>query len=331
MIHIQEEQGLDFDDVLLQPSISTCTSRDLVDTSVETKHFTLKIPIISSPMVGVSSVKLIAELGKLGGIGILPRFYSKKERGRQIAELEMLTPLFGVAIGARPEIQKDEMILVEYALMRGAKLICIDTANGYLKNIRDFSAQIRKTFGYNFALMSGNVVDYSGARILNFCGTNLIRVGIGSGSICTTRNITGVGSAQLTAIKNCTGSFLEIVADGGIRNSGDALKALVFGAKFIMLGKLLAQTEEADNNGTLYGMASKTNQVNNGHKIKSVEGMNISIGEKIPLKDFIERFMYGIKSGCTYIGVDRLSDIKNKHILIQKINNSIKPWKQEWL
>jgi IMP dehydrogenase len=339
MIHI-EEAALDFDDVLLEPNVSNCTSRDLVDLNMETKHFTLKIPIISSPMVGVSSVPLIVELGKLGGLGILPRFADMSIREKQIRELKHSRQLFGVAIGVRPEIQLKELELVGYALASGANLICIDTANGYLKNVRDFARKLRYIFGTDFALMAGNVVTCVGARELQSSGVDFIRVGIGSGSVCTTRNITGVGSGQLTALQRCSctnDAFVKefrgvnIVSDGGIRNSGDAMKAFAFGADFIMLGKLLAQTIESGNEGTLYGMASETNQVNNGHKIKSVEGMNIPIEEKIPLKDFIERFVYGIKSGCTYLGIEKLYDIRYKSLYAQKVNNSIKPWKQEWL
>jgi IMP dehydrogenase len=339
MIHI-EETALDFDDVLLEPNVSNCTSRDLVDLGMETKHFTLKVPIISSPMVGVSNVPLIVELGKLGGIGILPRFADMEVREKQIRELESSKQLFGVAVGVRPEIQLTELGLIGYALGCGARLICIDTANGYLRNVRDFARKLRYIFGTDFALMAGNVVTCVGARELQSSGVDFIRVGIGSGSVCTTRNITGVGSGQLTALQRCSyinDTFVpgfrnvNIVSDGGIRNSGDAMKAFAFGADFIMLGKLLAQTIESGNEGTLYGMASETNQVNNGHKIKSVEGMNVPIEEKILLRDFIERFVYGIKSGCTYLGIEKLYDIRYKSLYAQKVNNSIKPWKQEWL
>jgi len=335
MISIHEEQGLDFDDVLLIPVNSDSNSRDLVDTSVSTEFFNLKIPIISSPMVGVSSVRLIVELGKLGGLGILPRFADMNTRRRQIKELRESVRPFGVAVGCRPEIQDREFNIIKHALDHGANLICIDTANGYSETVREFTSRIYKYYLLNksFSLMVGNVVNQSGSVSLSLLGADIIRVGLGSGSVCTTRNVTGVGSAQLTAIQKTTTVYSRIVADGGIRNSGDAMKALAFGADFIMLGKLLAQTIESESGKELYGMASKIHQDNNGYKVKSVEGINISLNEneKIPLKDFIDRFMYGIKSGCTYLGIKRLSDIANTNIQVQKVNNSIKPWKQEWL
>jgi IMP dehydrogenase len=342
MIHIYEEMGLDFDDVLLEPRISNCVSRDLIDVSVKTKNFDLMIPIISSPMVGVSSVRLIKELGRLGGIGILPRLSDMETRKKQILELYESDRMFGVAVGVRPEIQEEEYKLIEFAVDHGAKLICIDTANGYLKSVTDFAHKINKYLiaRYTFSLMSGNVVTGIGVRNLMAENVDFVRVGIGSGSVCTTRNVTGVGSAQLTALQNC--SYLSsvympdfkkitITADGGIRNSGDALKALTFGADVIMLGKLLAQTEEAENDGHLYGAASEVHQNNNGYKVKSVEGMNINLEEKIPLEKFIERFVYGIKSGCTYLGIKKLSDIRQTDVYVQRVNNSIKSWKQEWL
>ena len=315
-------QGLDFDDVLLVPKFSGVNSREKVDISVRlSNHLTLDIPIIASPMKGITGLDLVLEIGKLGGIGILHRFYDNVDDWDfDVNTLDGTN--FGVALGLGDERYK-------FALDWGAKIICIDVANGYLESVLKFTEKVAKWIrqnGYYSLLMVGNVATLNGARNLKNAGADLIRVGIGSGNLCTTRNVTGVGVPQLTAIKKSSGYFQlgdygekhlkeayewKIIADGGIRNSGDAVKAFAFGADVVMLGSLLATTYESSNNGIIYGMASRAMQEEYYHSVKSVEGIEQRVTPRQSLAEFIDEFTWGIKSACTYLDASTLRQLRD--------------------
>lgn len=310
-------RGLDFDDILLVPKPTKLSSRDDVSLNSPFKFKSGKNvqPIFSSPMKGVSGKLLIESIYKLGGYGILHRFSNYETRVEEIKALTNSGVEFGVAVGIRD--MDTERSIIKTADFYGVNFICIDVANGYLERVYEFVYWIRRAFP-NMNIMAGNVASGLGASRLANAGANFIRVGIGSGSVCTTRNMTGVGVPQLTALKDCSDSLMEnnfdnvyIVADGGIRNSGDAVKSFVFGADFVMLGKLLASTIEAENSGEYYGMASERIQVEFLKDKKSVEGMQILIdnNEKKPIADFFEEFTYGIRSACTYLDAKNYLDL----------------------
>ena len=197
---INDFTGLDFDDVYLHPQTSSVLSRSDVDLSVSFKGLDLDIPIIASPMMGIVGPKLIIELAKLGGIGLLHRFYKNLEEWQyDVGTISSAVGNFGVAIG----INADEYTY-KYALDWGARVICVDIANGYLTSLYDFCKEIEKTVpNYNALLMTGNVVCWDGVLALAENGVDIIRVGIGSGNLCVTRNVTGVGKPQLQTIKDC--------------------------------------------------------------------------------------------------------------------------------
>ena len=305
-------QGLDFDDVLLVPKFSGVNSREKVDISVRlSNHLTLDIPIIGSPMKGIMGINLVKELDKLGGIGILHRFWDLVFDWEN--DLEQLQGHnFGVAIGLNDP-------LLPNALDSGANIICIDVANGYLESVLRYTENVAtmvRQKGYYSLVMVGNVATATGARSLSDAGADLIRVGIGSGNLCTTRNITGVGVPQLTALRLAS-SITEgkdilpkMVADGGIRNSGDAVKAFAFGADVVMLGSLLATTYESSNNGIIYGMASRAMQEEYYHSVKSVEGIEQRVTPRQSLAEFIDEFTWGIKSACTYLDAPTLRQLR---------------------
>ena len=302
----------DFDDILLMPKSSIVNSRDDADVSVQLSDtLKLDIPIIGSPMKGIMGVNLIKELSNLGGIGIFHRFWDSvfdwEDALEQLQEYN-----FGVALSL------DDPLLPN-ALDSGAKLICIDVANGYLESVLKFTTKVANRITkleYNSLLMVGNIATAVGARSLSWAGANLIRVGIGSGNLCTTRNITGVGVPQLSAIELASSinqgrnTNPRIIADGGIRNSGDAVKAFAFGADAVMLGSLLATTFESANNGIIYGMASRKLQEEYYHSVKSVEGIEQQVTPKQNLAEFVDEFVYGIKSACTYLNAQKIRDLR---------------------
>lgn len=333
-------RGYELDDILLVPDRSSVISRDMVDLSIKIGDTLLTIPIIASPMAGIVGVELIKGLGELGGIGILHRFYNDpQKRSKDLAFLNKSATNFGVAIGLNDEFYKE-------ALDDGASIICIDVANGYLDSVLDFSYDVKRyitTHQYNCSLMAGNVATYSGALALSIAGVDLIRCGIGSGNLCTTRKNTGIGVPQATAISDCSNGVIwkdlesrttayfnrsvpwYVVADGGIRNSGDAVKALACGATFIMMGTLFSTCFESSHNGEICGMASKEFQEQFYGKVrKSVEGVQKPAEKSVSLESFISEFIWNMKSGFTYMDSRSIMDLHLNARFIETGSGSIK-------
>lgn len=305
--------GLEFDDILLVPKLSKVISREDVDLSIKlSDYLTLQIPVIASPMKGIVGTELIIKIAELGGIGILHRFHkSFTEFDLDLTELYRTGKVFGVAVGLGGEMYYKD------ALEYDSSIICIDVANGYLKSVLEFVTEVSNyisKYNYKCMIMAGNVVTSDGARNLSNCGADLIRVGIGNGGLCTTRNVTGVGRPQVDALVECKGKSAGwnwlTISDGGIKESGDAVKALAIGADLVMLGSLLGQTYESSNSGKIYGMASRRLQEEYYHTTKSIEGIEKVVNKKMSLEDFILEFTYGIKSACTYLDSRHLTDLK---------------------
>ena len=322
-------EGLEFDDVLITPQPSSVRSRDDVDISVEFTGFTLKFPLIASPMVGVVDGKFAKQLSDLGGIAILHRFY--KDKGAFYTDIEEnLTFLDNYGISLKVGDKSYEEYLCNDV---NPRIILVDTANGYLSSVAEYCEEVKNYIvkhSLPILLMSGNVVTRDGCINLSNAGCDIVRVGIGGGSPCSTRNKTGIGVPAITAIQNCADSFyyrdkdLKIVIDGGVRSSGDFVKAVVAGADFAMAGKLFAETFEAPNDGVLYGMASRTNMENVNMPIKSVEGFDIKIEKQHHLADFVNEFGYGIKSAGTYLNARNLREIYNNGTFIKVTDYAIK-------
>jgi IMP dehydrogenase len=328
-------KGYELNDLLLVPKPSTVFSREFVNLfNFCGGGLHLKLPIIASPMSGIVGLELIKGLGRLGGIGILHRFYNSNiPRAKDIMELEKSAVNYGVAVGLNDDWYME-------AAVSGASIICIDVANGYLDTVVEFTNKVANyisSHNYNCLVMSGNVATYAGAKALADNGATFIRTGIGSGQLCTTRNNTGVGYPQASAIYDCSHEMFynsvnarvitteysnypwvqskrpsnwKTVADGGIKNSGDAVKALALGANFVMLGSLFARCYESDNNGKIEGMASREFQEQfYGEVKKSVEGVQKEVEKNISLENFINEFVWNIKSGFTYCNSYNLTEL----------------------
>lgn len=316
-------QGYDFDDLLLIPKNSSINSRMDVNTGVDLSNtLHLDIPIIASPMKGIVGVNLITKLSELGGIGILHRFADSKAKWKQdINQLVLSESKFGLAIGL------NDYESLDYALSVGTNIVCVDVANGYLESVKEFCLKIESMIHNTDALlMAGNVATTDGFKALEDSGVDLIRVGIGPGTLCTTRNVTGVGVPQLTAIDWCSyaGNYSKLIADGGIRNSGDMVKALAMGADAVMIGSLFAKSFESEHNGIIYGMASKKLQEEYYHNTKSVEGLEMETTQTDTLQDIVDGLVWGLKSACTYLGASNSSDLYYHSNFIAVGNGSIK-------
>lgn len=317
------EETYEFDDVLIRPAPSTISSRDDVDISVKLSNsLTLNFPLIASPMVGVVDGRFSHLLSELGGIAILHRFYKTREEIFGEIEGYLLLDNFGISI------RVDEKNIEEYFNQHNIpKIILIDTANGYTEKLIRYCEIVKNKIIKNkldILLMAGNVTTYTGCLRLYNAGCDLIRVGIGGGSPCSTRNQTGIGVPYISALLECQDDKFKLVIDGGIKNSGDFVKAIVAGADLGMAGTLYAECYESPNKGTLYGMASRTHMKNTKTEIKSVEGIDTPITKKHSLEQFVREFGYGIKSAGTYLNAHTLNEIYSNGVFIKVTNHAIK-------
>lgn len=317
-------ESLEFDDVLIRPIPSMVSSRDDVDISVRlSDDLTLKFPLIASPMVGVVDGKFAKKLSDLGGLAVIHRFYeTHEEKMEDIASNLSSDDNFGISIKIGQEG-------FENYLVYNPKILVIDTANGYTERLLQYTDKVKNYIvkgNYKTLLMAGNVATREGCQMLSNYGCDIIRVGIGGGSPCSTRNQTGIGVSSISSLLECSSMIgnSKIVADGGIKNSGDFVKAIVAGADLAISGKLFGQCYEAPNKGTLYGMASRTHMNKMETEIKSVEGIDIPIKKQYSLAQFVSEFGYGIKSAGTYLNARSLEKIYINGEFIKVTDNAIK-------
>lgn len=326
------ERGYDFDDVLIKPIPGGLNSRDSVDLSCNFgTSFSIRCPIIASPMKGIVGPRLIASLADCGGIGILHRFYDDDDsRMYDIDNLDKLGIPYGVAV----KLGEDKFILnlLNYDF---PCIICIDVANGYQDQVALYTERVSGYVRDHYytdtrpLVMAGNVATHEGALRLYNAGADIIRVGIGSGNLCTTRNKTGIGVPQISAIMDCCDPRWHTVADGGIRNSGDAMKALAAGANSVMIGSLFGAVIESDHDGHISGMASKEFQEEFYGEVKtSIEGITKQASKDVTMAEFMDNFIGGMKSSMTYTNSNNLHDlhnnVRNFNLLIEAGRGSIK-------
>ena len=332
MINTKIIQEYDFDDVVVLPTYSATNSRNDIDISVKlSDDITLDFPFIASPMRGIVDANFGVRLAELGGMAILHRFYdSKIEHLEEIKNISN-AKLFGLALGLTDTIDEYKSIL-EYQ----PNIITIDVANGYTKNLLDRCYEVRlllDKYSPKTRLMSGNVATLEGVINLANAGVHIVRVGIGNGAECSTTNVTGIGRPIISALMECSNRSeyslysdkkILICADGGIKNSGDFVKAIVAGADVCMGGALFAQTYESTNDGIIYGQASKKLQEMRGTQIKSIEGFERIVTKTQSLANFINDFSYGIRSAGTYLDAHNLSDIRKHGRFVIAGRNTIK-------
>ena len=324
------QKGLTYDDVLLVPQYSDIESRSEVSLVTDFgRGVELGLPIIASPMDTVSEADMAGSLGELGGISIIHRYNSIEEQSAIIASLGENT-LVGAAVGVSGDYEERAISAVE----SGAKVICIDVAHGHHILMKKAIKKVRETVGKKIHIMAGNVATLEGFNDLADWGADSIRCNIGGGSICTTRIQTGHGVPGLETIFQCSKSDrnAKIIADGGIKNSGDIVKALAAGADAVMLGSLLAGTSESpgrtfkDTDGKLRkvyrGMASAEAQKDWRGRVSSQEGVSSSVPWRGPVGDVIEGLERGIRSGLSYSGARSVKELQAKAQWLQQSNAS---------
>lgn len=329
----QRGRGLTFDDVLLVPSKSDIRSRR--DPSLQTqltKKISIETPIISANMDTVTEAEMALAMHEMGGVGILHRFMSSEDQCTQVRLLvEKGAQVRAASIG----VTEEDRSRVKDLLKAGANLITIDIAHGHsiqmietMKWLKDLSPDTQ--------IIAGNLATPEATIELIEAGADCLKVGIGPGSMCTTRVITGCGVPQLTAIALCAEiaaqKSVPIIADGGIRTSGDIVKAFAAGASSVMLGSMLAGTIETPgeikHGRKLYrGMASRSAQVSwRGGVPKGMapEGESTQVWVKGHVKDVILELTGGIRSGMSYLNASTISEIAEKARFIEMSASGIR-------
>ncbi|WP_367607570.1 guanosine monophosphate reductase [Legionella sp. W05-934-2] len=312
-------QAITYDDVLLIPSYNHHESRREVDISMTDRlgKLSLDLPVLSSNMDKVTESKMANFMSDKGGMGVLHRFMSIEDN---VKEFKACQGKAFVSVGC------NQTELERAAALRdaGALYFCVDVAHAHAKYVGKTLKQLRKILP-DHCIMAGNVATYAGADYLASCGADIIKAGIGGGSVCSTRIKTGFGVPMLTCIQDCARSDRSIVADGGIRTPGDIVKALAFGADFVMIGGMLAGTRPTPGNvitkeggrkvKEYRGMASQEAQVNflgEMREWKTAEGVSTEVAYREDEDAIIADIVGGLRSGLTYSGSDTIGELQRK-------------------
>jgi IMP dehydrogenase len=332
MIMVPIKEALTFDDVTMTPKYSEVLPSD-VDTNTQlSKYLSLKIPLLTSAMDTVTESKMAIAIAKAGGIGVIHRNLDIKKQIEEIKKVKKKKLLVGAAVGAGPlELKRAEAILKEKV-----DLIVVDTAHGHSKKVAQIIKIIKKKKTNKTTLCAGNIATTEAAKFLIKLGVDVIKVGIGPGSICTTRLIAGIGVPQLSAIlevkKGVKNNKTKIISDGGIKYSGDIAKALAAGADAVMIGSLFAGAKETPGrlikkNGKFYksfrgmgsvgamnkGSADRYFQTKQKDTSKYVpEGVEGYVKFKGEVGDIIYKLIGGLRSSMGYLGARKIPNLKIK-------------------
>ena len=332
--------GLTYDDVLLLPDASEFIPSEVKVKTRLTRNIEIDIPIVSSAMDTVTESAMAIAMAKAGGIGIIHRNLSIEDQVKHVVAAKS-HGLVGAAVGVGEDGFKRATSLIE----SGVSVVVVDTAHGHHKGVLEAIAKIRKNFK-NIEIVGGNVATRAGAQALINAGADGVKVGVGPGSICTTRVVAGVGVPQITAImeahKATVKAGIPLIADGGLQYSGDIPKAIVAGADSVMLGSLLAGCDESPGEiieingkkfkgyrgmGSLGAMQSRGEQksyskdrymqddVLSEDKLvpEGIEGKVIYRG---PVSEVIHQLVGGLRSGMGYAGAATISELqKNGHLV----------------
>lgn len=337
---IVRHEALTFDDILLLPNYSDVKRQD-TDLSVHLHpKIKLLLPVLSSPMDTVTEDSMAIAMAAGGGLGIIHRNVSVEHEANMVEKVKKRKLLVGAAVG----IGSDTMQRVEALLHARTDVIVVDSSHGHTKFVIDTVREIKKKYA-SCVLMAGNIATYDGARALVEAGADILRVGMGPGSICTTRIISGMGVPQISAIsavvRATEGSKATVIADGGIRQIGDMAKALAFGASAVMLGSLLARYDESPGevkeiNGKKYkvyrgmgsisamkkGGAERYGQSRNTDEKKLIaEGVEGFVPYQGNVSDYLHQIQGSLHTSLYYLGSKNLTEFFEKSRVI-KISNA---------
>lgn len=315
------KKALSYDDITLVPQFSSIRSRDEADTSIKLGKFNLKVPIISANMDTITEDVMAVSLYKLGAVGALHRFMSIEQNVKQYSNVVENGCDCWVSIGVKhPEWIERFAALYDV----GARNFVVDVAHGHSVLVKETVEKIHKNWS-NITVMAGNISTYEAAKDLISWGVHILKVGIGPGSCCKTRVVTGHGVPMFTSIMDCflavdeSKKDVAIVADGGIRSSGDIVKALTAGANAVMIGSLFAGTKETPGHvetsssgkyKKFRGMASTEARLE--HKMSTCsaeEGVSSVVPYKGKVEVILNELKMGIKSGMSYCNARTINEI----------------------
>lgn len=341
-------QGLTFDDVLLIPGESTFKRSDISTQTKLTKKITLDIPLVSAPMDTVTESKLAIALGEIGGLGFIHRNLTVAGQAEEVKKVKDAGYKVGAAIGASAGVEER----IEALIKAEVDVIVVDSAHGFSDGVINTTKYIKQNYP-QLEVIAGNIATYEGAEGLIAAGADGLRVGMGPGAICTTRIISGMGVPQITAIFETVRAAqkhgVPVIADGGIKYSGDMVKALAAGASSVMMGSYFASCAEspgevveltADQVPARFKSIIKKHQsiyrfkqyrgmgsigaMKKGTEIKSedefhgkdykdrvlvAEGVEGLVPVKGSVKDLVDQALGGIKSGMYYVGAQNIEEL----------------------
>lgn len=321
------KENLSFDDVLLSPQYSNIESRVEIDTSSSLdEELKFHLPIISSPMDTVTEEKMAFQVDAHGGVGVVHRYNTIEEQAEMVQTVVKHGQRVGAAVGATNDYVDRATALHD----AGVNFLCLDVAHGHHVHVKNALKELRKLFGEKFHLMAGNVATFEGVSDLGRWGASSVRVGIGGGSICSTRIQTGHGKPTFSSVLAAaaakeslskSGYNVTIIADGGIKNSGDMVKCFAAGADFVMVGSLLAATREAPGDiiftkegkfKSYRGMASKDAQMDWRGRTSSLEGIAAVVPYRGTVSEVLRELERGIRSGLSYSGARNIQELREK-------------------
>jgi GMP reductase len=337
-MRIIEDVKLDFKDVLITPKRSALSSRSQVNLE---RTFTFRsgnswkgVPIIAANMDGVGTFTMDLELNKHKMMVALTKHYSQEDLIDHFIQ-KFNSSVYSMGI-SDADLYKFNKVVESNIVKNWNIRVCIDVANGYTQSFVDFIKEFRDDHP-NVLLMAGNVVTPEMTEELILAGVDIVKVGIGPGSVCTTRKMTGIGYPQLSAIIECAdaahGLQGHIIADGGCSVPGDIVKAFAAGADFVMLGGMLAGHKEggasAIGGNQFYGMSSETAMdLHNGGvaNYRASEGKTVEIPYRGEVSRTLQDILGGLRSACTYVGASELKELSKRTTFVrvtQQLNNSL--------
>jgi len=327
-------EGLTFDDVLLIPGKSSVLPKEANTSTTLAKGIKLGIPLVSAAMDTVTESNLAIALAEAGGLGFIHKNMTIAKQMDEVKKVKK-TNDGGLLAGAAVGVGKDTIERVQSLVEAGVDIIAIDSAHGHSIGVLDMIKTIKEKYP-DLPIVGGNVVTKEGAADLIEAGADAIKVGVGPGAICTTRVIAGVGVPQLTAIADvyeiCKAKKIPVIADGGIKSSGDITKAIAAGADVVMIGSLFAGTKEAPgediyDNGKRFKSYQGMGSLSAMHRgsgeryfqdskseIKKLvpEGIEARVPYRGEIKDVVYQLIGGLRSGMGYCGTKTIAELKDK-------------------
>ena len=323
--------ALTYDDIQLVPGYSEIESRKNINLKTKiTSRYSIDIPLVASPMDTVCESGMAIKFLQAGGVGIIHRFMSMEEQKKEVIRVNTFKQSqlpeksylpVAASVGANGDFHERAIELI----VGGANIILIDVAHGHHKNVKE-AIKIIKRLDPSVDVIAGNIATSQAALDLQEWGADGLRVGIGGGSLCTTRVKTGFGIPNVSCLEEIIRvAKVPVMADGGIRSSGDIAKALALGADNVMLGSLIAGTEESpgsiiEKNNGLYkryrGAASLETKMTHGQEQRNVEGESTIIPYKGGVKYIIEGLLDGVRSALSYAGAPDLSRYNPSYVQV---------------